>query len=230
MNKVFKQDQAKQCEAWAQLGAVNRSVILAEASRKLADITPNSEQSQHLFNHLLSQAPTLDEVTRLTGATGESNDLYLAARGKAMILGTEAANPIAFLGQLIAALLTGNEVFLRFPSQQQLCEEAMAIFNQSGVYPGVMSIANDSQLTTLLNISRLAVLGAVGQKEELLQIGKDLSETDGILTQLVPVTDLEGCSEMFQPDYLERFCTERVKTVNTTAIGGNASLIELGMG
>jgi delta 1-pyrroline-5-carboxylate dehydrogenase len=35
---------------------------------------------------------------------------------------------------------------------------------------------------------------------------------------------------MFQPDYLERFCTERVKTVNTTAIGGNASLIELGMG
>jgi len=70
----------------------------------------------------------------------------------------------------------------------------------------------------------------VGKKEELLQIGKDLSETDGILTQLVPVTDLEGCSEMFQPDYLERFCTERVKTVNTTAIGGNASLIELGMG
>lgn len=25
MNKVFKQDQAQQCEAWAQLGAVKRS-------------------------------------------------------------------------------------------------------------------------------------------------------------------------------------------------------------
>lgn len=230
MNKVFKENQAQQCEAWAQLGAVKRSIILTEASRKLADISPNGEQAQHLFNHLLAQAQKLEEVMRLEGATGESNDLYLSPRGKTMVLATESTNPIAFLGTLVAALLTGNEVFLRYPSRQQLCEDAMAVLNESGVYAGVMSITNDSELTTLLNISRLAVVGAVGTPQELLQIGKDLSETDGILTQLVAVTDLEGCSEMFQPDYLERFCTERVKTVNTTAIGGNASLIELGMG
>lgn len=230
MNKVFKENQAQQCEAWAQLGAVKRSIILTEASRKLADISPNGEQAQHLFNHLLAQAQKLEEVMRLEGATGESNDLYLAPRGKTMVLATESANPIAFLGTLVAALLTGNEVFLRYPSRQQLCEDAMAVLNESGVYAGVMSITNDSELTTLLNISRLAVVGAVGTPQELLQIGKDLSETDGILTQLVAVTDLGSCSEMFQPDYLERFCTERVKTVNTTAIGGNASLIELGMG
>ncbi|WP_296402394.1 1-pyrroline-5-carboxylate dehydrogenase [Psychrobacter sp.] len=230
MTKVFKQNQAQQCQAWAQLGAVHRSIHLAEASVKLAAISSNTEQAQRLFNYLLAQAERLDQIINLEGATGESNQLYLAPRGKAMILGTQSANRIAFLGQLIAALLAGNEVFIRFPSQQQLCEDAMAALNQSGVYAGVMSITNDSELTTLLNISRLAVIGAVGTTQELMSIGKDMAETDGILTQLVAVTDLEGCSEMFQPGYLERYCTERVKTVNTTAIGGNASLIELGMG
>lgn len=33
---------------------------------------------------------------------------------------------------------------------------------------------------------------------------------------------------MLTPDYLYRFVTERVITINTTAIGGNASLLELG--
>jgi delta 1-pyrroline-5-carboxylate dehydrogenase len=39
---------------------------------------------------------------------------------------------------------------------------------------------------------------------------------------------MEGLSEMLTPDYLYRFVTERVRTINTTAIGGNASLLELG--
>lgn len=230
MSKVFKQDQAKQCENWSHLGAVNRSVILEEACRKLADLTPNAKQAMYLFEHLLSHAQRLDEVTDLHGATGESNQIYLASRGKTMVLGTEDANPIAFLGQLIAALLAGNEVFIRNPSQQQLCEQAETILKESGVYSGVMSITNDSELTTLLHISRLAVVAAVGKKQDLAAIAKELAETEGILTQLIAVSDLDGCQEMFQPEYLDRFCTERVKTVNTTAIGGNASLLELGTG
>lgn len=229
MSKVFKQDQAKQCEAWAQLGAVKRSQILAAACDKLAALSEDSVKATYLFNHLLAQAASLDAVNRLSGATGESNDLYLAPRGKSMVLGTESASATAVLGQLVAVLLTGNEVILRF-HQQQVCEQAIAALQEAGVYSGVMSIANDSELTTLLHISRLAVIAAAGSLPQLAQIGQNLAETDGILTQLVPVTDLEGLSQMFAPDYLERFCSERVKTVNTTAIGGNASLIELGMG
>lgn len=228
MSKVFKQDQAQQCESWAHLEAQQRGAILTEASKKLAAMSASGEKAQRLFNHLLSQAQKLDEVNSLDGATGESNELYLAARGKTMVLGTTEADPIAFFGQLLAALLAGNEVILRYPSQQQLCEEATAILTEAGVYPGVMSIANDSPLTTLLHINRLAVVAAVGNLQQMAQIAKDLSESEGILTQLVSVTDLEGYSEMFEPDYLEHLCTERVKTVNTTAIGGNASLLELG--
>lgn len=230
MSAIFKQNQAQQCEAWGQLSTVERAEFLRAASGPLADLTSNSDKAYHLFNHLILQSERLDEVTRLTGATGETNDLYLAPRGKTMIVGTDHAESIPVLGQLMAALLAGNEVILRYPSQQDLCEKAIAVLKEAGVYAGVMDIANDSELITLLHINRLAVVGAVGSYEEIRAMGQDLAERDGILTQLVSVTDIDGCHEMFEPEYVERFTTERVKTVNTTAIGGNASLIELGMG
>ena len=63
---------------------------------------------------------------------------------------------------------------------------------------------------------------------EVQAISQELANTDGILTQVISVTDMEGLSEMLTPDYLHRFVTERVRTINTTAIGGNASLLELG--
>lgn len=230
MSDIYKKNQAKQSEAWALMGAINRAAYLEKASADLAQLTSHSDKANRLFQHLTAQAERLDEVIHLTGATGESNDLYLAPRGKVMIVGTEQSDPIPVLGQLVAALLAGNEVILRYPSQQALCEQAIAALQDAGIYPGVMSIANDSQLTTLLHINGLAVVGVVGTVAEARAIGQDLAETDGILTQLVAVTDMQGCQEMFEPEYVERFTTERVKTVNTTAIGGNASLIELGMG
>lgn len=230
MSDIYNTNQAQQCEAWGQMDAVQRSIILTEACRNLASISSNSDKAQRLFTHILNQAEHLDQVNRLTGATGESNDLYLAPRGKVMVVGTEHADSVPVLGQLVAALLAGNEVILRYQSEQTLCEQAIDILKEAGVLAGVMSIANDSELTTLLHINRLAVVGVVGTLQETLDIGADLAQSEGILTQLVAVTDIEGCHEMFEPEFVERFTTERVKTVNTTAIGGNASLIELGTG
>lgn len=89
-------------------------------------------------------------------------------------------------------------------------------------------MANDSQTVTLLYIDRLAQVAVSGNRSEVQTISQELANTDGILTQVISVTDMEGLSEMLTPDYLHRFVTERVKTINTTAIGGNASLLELG--
>jgi len=89
-------------------------------------------------------------------------------------------------------------------------------------------VANDSQTVTLLYIDRLAQVAVSGSRSEVQAISQELANTDGILTQVISVTDMEGLSEMLTPDYLHRFVTERVKTINTTAIGGNASLLELG--
>lgn len=228
MATEFKKNHAQVCESWRLLGAVNRAAYLQAAVAKLALLTGDANKAKRLFNHLLSAAASLDEVHRMTGATGESNDLYVTGRGKTMVIGGESAKAMAVLGQLIAALLTGNEVILHCPSQDEMCNEAATILYQAGISDDVLSVANDSQTITLLHIDRLAQVAVAGSRSEVQAISQELANTDGILTQVISVTDMEGLSEMLTPDYLHRFVTERVKTINTTAIGGNASLLELG--
>lgn len=82
MATEFKKDHAQACEAWRLLSAVERAAYLQAAIPKLALLTGNANKARRLFSHLLDQAPRLDEVQRMTGATGESNDLYVTARGK----------------------------------------------------------------------------------------------------------------------------------------------------
>lgn len=228
MANEFKKNHAQVCEAWRLLGAVQRATYLEAAIPKLALFTGDANKARRLFNHLLSAAPSLDEVHRMTGATGESNDLYVTARGKTMVVGGESARTMAVLGQLIAALLTGNEVILHCPSQEEMCVEAAKVLYDTGISEDVLSVANDSKTITLLHIDRLAQVAVAGSAAEVQEVSQTLADTDGILTQVIAVTDMDGLSDMLTPDYLHRFVTERVLTINTTAIGGNASLLELG--
>ena len=228
MATEFKKNHAQVCEAWRLLSAVNRATYLQAAIPKLALLTGDANKAKRLFTHLLSAAPMLDEVHRMTGATGETNDLYVTARGKTMVIGAESARAMAVLGQLIAALLTGIVVILHCPCQDEMCNEAAKILYESAISDDVLSVANDSQTITLLYIDRLAQVAVAGNQSEVQAISQELANTDGILTQVITVTDMEGLSEMLTPDYLYRFVTERVRTINTTAIGGNASLLELG--
>lgn len=228
MANQFKENHAQVCEAWRLLSAAERAGYLEIALPKLALLTGNANKARRLFAHLLSKAPMLDEVQRMIGATGESNDLYVTARGKTMVIGSESAKTLAILGQLVAALLTGNEVILHCPNQPEMCLAAVKALYEAGISDDVISIANDSQTVTLLHIDRLAQVAVAGSPVEVQAISQMLASTDGILTQVISVTDMEGLSEMLSPDYLYRFVTERVRTINTTAIGGNASLLELG--
>lgn len=228
MATEFKENHAQICEAWRLLTAIERASYLEIALPKLALLTGNANKARRLFEHLLSKAPMLDEVQHMIGATGESNDLYVTARGKTMVIGGESAKTMAILGQLVAALLTGNEVILHYPSHDEMCIAAVKALYQAGISEDVISIANDSQTVTLLHIDRLAQVAVAGSRAEVQGISQTLASTDGILTQVIAVTDMVGLVDMLAPDYLYRFVTERVRTINTTAIGGNASLLELG--
>lgn len=228
MANQFKKTHAQLCEAWRLLNATERATYLNTAIPKLALLTSDTNKARHLFNHLLSAAPKLDEVQRMDGATGESNDLYVTARGKTLVVSGESATTIAVLGQLIAALLTGNAVILHCPSMNEIGVEAARILYESGISAEVLRVENEAQLVTLLHSDRLAQVAVAGSKKEVQSISKTLASTDGILTQVIGITDMDSLTAMLTPDYLYRFVTERVRTINTTAIGGNASLLELG--
>lgn len=229
--------QSQAAEAWRLMTANERADKLSHAIDKLVQLIDNAEKTKRVLAHILAQASHLDESTLLTGATGESNELYSQARGKTLVLGTEHAQKLPVLVQVFAALVAGNETAVNFASQSSFAQDMVEMLEAAGISASVIyqyaadaEASNETELHDMLSDHRLAQVGMVGTLAEVQQLAAKLSKTDGILTQVIAITDQKGLSEVFCPEYIHRFCTERVRTINTTAIGGNASLLELGAG
>ncbi len=216
--------QTPEAESWRLMTVAERQDILSKALDDLAQLSGNHDKAIKVLTHIFTQASHFDRSEMLTGATGESNELYHQARGLTLVVGAENAQILPVVVQLVSALLMGNQVELYFPSEAEVAKQIVKVLQKAGVTRGVLATGEAN-----INDVRLAQVAVVGSVADVQQLAKQLSNTDGVLTQVIAVTDQVDLSEVFNPDYLQRFCTERVRTINTTAIGGNASLLELGV-
>ncbi|MFN3882291.1 MAG: hypothetical protein ACK4L8_12790 [Nitrincola lacisaponensis] len=213
-------------EAWNHLGFTKRS----ERLKKLASELPplRDAQVQALLRPLLDLSITMEPIQVMPGPTGESNELYLNGRGVTLVIGDDSASEVAFIGQMISALACGNCVVLQWPGQSEWVRNLVEKAHMFGLPEAVIQYLPDSPLEHTLALDGLAVVAAVCTTEQARQINRLLAQRDGLLVQLVCETDPQGCSHLLQPDHLLRFVTERTRTINTTAVGGNATLLELG--
>jgi RHH-type proline utilization regulon transcriptional repressor/proline dehydrogenase/delta 1-pyrroline-5-carboxylate dehydrogenase len=147
-------------------------------------------------------APPLDAPIALPGPTGESNVLSLHALGRVACI---ADGEGALHAQLRLAAATGNVALLqRSALAERLAEQAGA---RCEIAPDPLAADPD------------AVLFA-GGPDRALEIRQTLAEREG---PIVPLLIVDGEREA---DPL-RLLRERTLTVNTTASGGNASLLSL---
>ena len=72
------------------------------------------------------------------------------------------------------------------------------------------------------------VVGYVGNPATEHNINLQLAKREGAICQLVSETDLSTMQIAHDPLLSLRFITERTRTINITAVGGNATLLELG--
>ncbi len=224
--------QPIQVEAWRLLPAMKRAEYLQSATENLTKLIDDKAKARKAIKHILKQASQLDKRTMLMGATGESNELYYQARGKTLVMGLKDAEKLPILVQVISALLTGNEVGIYSSGEDDFLKKVVDILIENGISDAViyLNIADSKEkIDEMVNDKRLAQVGVVGTIEEVKALSAKFSQTESILTQIIPIIDQENLSEIFNPDYLHRFSTGRVLTINTTAIGGNASLLELGV-
>ncbi len=223
--------QPIEAEAWRLLSTIKRAEYLQKATDMLITLVEDKSKAKKAIKQILKQASQLDKRIALTGATGESNELYNQARGKTLVMGLKDAQKLPLLVQVISALLTGNQVGIYSSGEDDFAEKVVDILIENGISDAViyLTIADSkNKIDDMVNDKRLAQVAVVGTIEEVKALSAKFSQTESILTQIIPIIDQENLSEIFNPDYLHRFCTERVLTINTTAIGGNASLLELG--
>lgn len=173
-----------------------------------------AELSRVAQQRLADLAAEFKDDWRLPGPTGESNRLSLHGRGIVLCLGGGADSEQALLVQALTALLAGNALAL---PPTDLAKHLVTALYKVGVAKQLVALVELEDLTTsLTQFPQLALVATAASGAERVMIRQALAARQGVRVACV---DLEAS--------LERFCCERVVTIDTTAAGGNASLLTL---
>lgn len=207
-----------QWESWDGLGFTARAQILEHFADAL-----DSERAAMVRWQIENARTQIGNEIALPGPTGEANTLFTAGRGLFVLSADKNAHDCAMVGQLTAALLAGNVVIvLNHDNLVQLLVKA-------GCPQGVaQAIEAEGVPATLVNQPQLAGVAITSNSGEVAELNRRLAARDGNLAQLISETDEVKLQTIASPHYLLRFITERTRTDNTTAVGGNATLLELG--
>ncbi|HZW75110.1 MAG TPA: L-glutamate gamma-semialdehyde dehydrogenase [Caldimonas sp.] len=158
----------------------------------------------HYLRRLVHDFPAsvLDGELTLPGPTGETNTLWLAPRGRVACL---AASEDALLTQVESAQRAGNIALLtRSPLAERIVH---AVDARCEIVVDALAANPDAVLVDRNGIASEA--------------RRRLAESEGPIVPVV-VADADGRYD------LSRLVHERTLTINTTASGGNASLLSLG--
>ena len=148
----------------------------------------------------------------LPGPTGENNTLILNGRGRVLCLGGGDDEFRTLSGQMLGALVTGNHAIL--PDHDQ-GRQLMDIANGADLGDNVSLAAISGDELDFARIHAELVVHD-GDAGTFRWIRQALANRPGVR---VPVVTLA--------DGLERFVNERVISVDTTASGGNTTLLML---
>lgn len=148
----------------------------------------------------------LGTETVLPGPTGERNTLRYEPRGTIACL---ADSQDALLNQLAAALATGNR--------------AVVVAHATALVPPDLPAAVQDRITVVGSLAAVTDNFQIALVEAALsaQVRLPLAERDGALVSVIDTTPEA-------PIPLWRLIAERALCINTTAAGGNASLMTLG--
>ena len=143
----------------------------------------------------------------LSGPTGEDNQLFLHGRGVIFCAG-EFALQFSTL-----ALLTGNSVIIFDDNEETLSFSTKA--SECGIQKGLITVLpNSLNIDFIKTIENIAAVATTSTHDELKSIRLAMAQRPGpILPLLTDPQDWRG------------FCIERSLCIDTTASGGNASLL-----
>ena len=156
----------------------------------------------------------------LPGPTGESNILYLEPRGNLVIFADKEVSFHYWVMSLVSALATGNTVTTVV--SDLFYEEAIAFrdkFNATGALKGVLQVARLRHLQPLLQNPAMAGVVIQADCSRSAYVAKHLSDRQGAI---LPTIKAE-----YDDNLIQRLVTEKTVSVDTTASGGNTSLMTL---
>jgi RHH-type transcriptional regulator, proline utilization regulon repressor / proline dehydrogenase / delta 1-pyrroline-5-carboxylate dehydrogenase len=219
---------AKQAETfWRDSPISHRFSILRQLLAKMATIESMNELADDLSltlkesrQQLLSVEARLTKPTILPGPTGESNILYQEPRGCVVCYADKDTSFHFWVLSMISALASANTAITIV--SKDFHPEALKfreMFISLGVEQGVLQVAPIDCLPSVLAHQDLAAAVISSNSENKVYVCKQLAARSGAI---VPVISTE-----FNDTLVSRLLSEKTVSIDTTASGGNTSLMTL---
>ena len=225
---VLFMDKANAAEkAWRLTELNNRISCVRQLLAKIAHVGIVDDLAEDLNRTLTSARSQLIDIekrmkkpTFLPGPTGESNILYLENRGNIICFADATVSFHFWVLSIVTALATGNTVVSVVSDLYY--DEAIAFrdkFLSTGVEEGVFQVARLRHLSTMLSHPALAGVVVDSNCDRKHYISEKLAEREGAILPVIS-------SEYFD-SLIQRLLTEKTVSIDTTASGGNTSLMTL---
>jgi RHH-type proline utilization regulon transcriptional repressor/proline dehydrogenase/delta 1-pyrroline-5-carboxylate dehydrogenase len=156
----------------------------------------------------------------LPGPTGESNTLHAEPRGCVVCYADKSTSFKFWAISIITALAAGNTVIT--VTSDLFYAEALAFRDKllaSGIAEGVFQVAPANLLQAILAHSHLAGAVVAARSSRLGYFCRQLAQREGAILPLI--------SAEYYDTLIKRLLTEKTISVDTTASGGNTSLMTL---
>lgn len=169
------------------------ALISREGGRTLPDAMNEVREAIDFCRYYAAQAREHFTQPRvLAGVTGECNLLTMHGRGLFLCISPWNFPLAIFIGQITAALVTGNAVIAKPAEQTPLtAAAAVDILHQSGIPPDILQLLPGNAQTgaTLVTDPRIDGVAFTGSTETARQIALSLAQR-GTSTQPVPLAPL----------------------------------------
>ncbi|WP_394176716.1 bifunctional proline dehydrogenase/L-glutamate gamma-semialdehyde dehydrogenase PutA [Thalassotalea litorea] len=163
---------------------------------------------------------TLSKPIELPGPTGESNKLYLESRGTMIAVRDTHTSFEYWLVSVVSSLVAGNTVVCAVADEY--VNEAIAlegVLQKLGLVRGIFQVISLSQLPEALAHSALAGAICGPQSALVAYLAEQLAARSGAILPVISPVRYDAL--------LHRLVTEKTVTIDTTAAGGNASLMTM---
>ncbi|TQV74894.1 bifunctional proline dehydrogenase/L-glutamate gamma-semialdehyde dehydrogenase PutA [Aliikangiella marina] len=214
-------------KSWRAKPLNDRISLVRQLIAKIATVDNLEELADNLErtlsdarNQLLRIEKKLSAPKMLPGPTGESNMLYNEPRGCVVCYADKDTSVNFWVISIVTALAAGNTVITVV--SDHFHKEAVAFKNkflETGVSPGVLQVAKLSHLKVILEHEHLAgaVIGSACERREFVK-----TELAARVGAILPVISSE-----YYDTLINRLLTEKTVSIDTTASGGNTSLMTL---
>ncbi|RCK23625.1 transcriptional regulator [Thalassospira profundimaris] len=214
-------------ETWQAVDGNERVRILEKLAAKLtasgkAELVAGAH---HIANFAAVSENGFVAPKRMPGPTGETNDLYCLGRGVYLVQVDKNAEPARVIRHLAAALAAGNAVILA--GDQKWLGDIPALVIDAGLPDKlVKSVGTNTGLGAMYD-GAIAGVSCVAPLDRVTAFKQLLAKRDGAILSLISDSGAEDDGALPDEAFLHRFATEKTITINTTAAGGNASLMSM---